>query len=146
MGSNFLRDSCAVSVSKRTSAGIGFAVPLAITILVVEDEPLIRMDIADQLQNLGFRVIEAANAREAVAQLDANNDIQVMFTDVDMPGDMDGLMLAAAVRNRWPPIKIIVTSGLRGVLLCDMPNGSRFFGKPYKASDIADAARELLAA
>lgn len=120
--------------------------PLAITILVVEDEPLIRMDIADQLQNLGFRVIEAANAREAVAQLDANNDIRVMFTDVDMPGDMDGLMLAEAVRNRWPPIKIIVTSGLRGVLLSDMPNGSRFFGKPYKVSDIADAARELLAA
>lgn len=120
--------------------------PPAITILVVEDEPLIRMDIADQLQNLGFGVIEAADASEAVAKLAANNDIKVMFTDVDMPGGMDGLMLAAAVRNRWPPIKIIVTSGLRGVPLSDMPNGSRFFSKPYKPSDIADAARELIAA
>lgn len=72
--------------------------PQAITVLVVEDEPLIRMDILEQLQDLGFDVLEATNATEAVTMLTANKDIQVMFTDVDMPGGMDGLMLAAAVR------------------------------------------------
>ncbi|WP_280137160.1 response regulator [Devosia sp. Leaf64] len=120
--------------------------PQAITVLVVEDEPLLRMDIADQLQDLGFKVLEAANAKEAVLMLAANADIRVMFTDVDMPGGMDGLMLAATVRDRWPPIKIIVTSGLRHVRMSDMPDGSRFFGKPYKASDIADAVHTLVAA
>src|ERR1041384_8086117 len=117
-----------------------------ITVLVVEDEPIVRMDLADQLQDLGFKVLEAANAAEAVDMLEVNADIQIMFTDVDMPGGMDGLMLAAAVRKRWPPIKIIVTSGLRNVQLSDMPDGSRFFGKPYKALDIANAVRELVAA
>ncbi len=68
--------------------------PQAITVLVVEDEPLIRMDIVDQLQDLGFRVLEATNATEAVTMLIANKNIQVMFTDVDMPGGMDGRELA----------------------------------------------------
>lgn len=146
IGAIILCDGCALPVWAQTSASIGYGVPQAITVLVVEDEPLIRMDIADQLQDLGFKVLEAANAREAVLMLTANADIRVMFTDVDMPGWMDGLMLAAAVRDRWPPIKIIVTSGLRNVQLSDMPDGSRFFGKPYKASDIAKAVRELVAA
>lgn len=146
IGSNIRYDGCASSVWAQTSASIGYAVPQAITVLVVEDEPLLRMDIADQLQDLGFKVLEAANAKEAVLMLAANADIRVMFTDVDMPGGMDGLMLAATVRDRWPPIKIIVTSGLRHVRMSDMPDGSRFFGKPYKASDIADAVHTLVAA
>lgn len=117
-----------------------------ITVLVVEDETLVRMDISDQLQDMGFKVLEAANADEAVEMLLANPDIQVMFTDVDMPGGMDGLKLAAAVRDRWPPIKIIVTSGHRRVQLSDMPHDSRFFGKPYRPADIANAVREMMAA
>ena len=72
-------------------------------------------------------------------------DIRVMFTDVDMPGGMDGLMLAAAVRDRWPPIKIIVTSGHRPVALADLPDDSRFFGKPYQPTAIATAIREMTA-
>lgn len=120
--------------------------PQTITVLVVEDEPLVRMDIASELQDAGFKVLEAPNAAEAVTILETNSGIQVMFTDVDMPGGMDGLKLAAAVRDRWPPIKIIVTSGHRTVQLADIPLDSRFFGKPYRASAIADAAREMLAA
>lgn len=114
------------------------------TVLVVEDEPLVRMDISDQLQDLGFKVLEASNADEAIEMLVANADIQVMFTDVDMPGGMDGLRLAAAVRDRWPPIKIIVTSGHRKVVLADIPTESRFFGKPYRAEAVAEAMREML--
>jgi CheY-like chemotaxis protein len=114
-----------------------------ITVLVVEDEPLVRMDVSDQLQDLGFKVIEAANADEAVEMLAANTDIRVVFTDVDMPGSMDGLKLAAAVRKRWPPIRIIVTSGRRKVLLEDIPADSLFFPKPYSIAVIAAAVREM---
>lgn len=114
-----------------------------ITVLVVEDEPLVRMDISDQLQDLGFKVHEAANAAEVIEMLEANSDIRVMFTDVDMPGSMDGLMLAAAVRDRWPPIKIIVTSGHREVSSRDLPIDSRFFGKPYQAQMVAAAMKEM---
>ena len=116
-----------------------------ITVLVVEDEPLVRIDISDQLQDLGFKVLEAANAAEAVDMLVANEDIQIMFTDVDMPGGMDGLRLAAAVRDRWPPIKIIVTSGQRRVPMIDIPSDSRFFHKPYQAGAVATAIREMMA-
>ena len=118
--------------------------PQAITVLVVEDEPLVRMDIADQLEELGFLVVEAANAIEAVSVLATRDDIQVMFTDVDMPGSMDGLMLAAAVRDRWPPVKIIVTSGHRNVSISDLPRGSLFFDKPYSGQAIASAVREIV--
>lgn len=118
--------------------------PQAITVLVVEDEPLIRMDITDHLRDLGFEIIEAANASEAVDMLFDNPHIQVMFTDVDMPGGMDGLMLAAVVRDRWPPIKIIVTSGHRTVAMADLPDESRFFAKPYAGSAVASTIREMI--
>lgn len=119
--------------------------PSQITVLIVEDEVLLRMDIADQLQDLGFKVFEAANADEAVIILAANADIQIVFTDIDMPGSMDGLKLAAAVRDRWPPIKIIVASGNRKVTLADLPADSRFFSKPYRGQDIATAMSEMAA-
>jgi len=114
-----------------------------IIVLVVEDETLVRMDISDQLQDLGFKVLEAAHADEAIDMLIANPDIRVVFTDVDMPGSMNGLKLAAAVRKRWPPIKIIVASGHRRVKLADIPAESRFFSKPYLAKDIASAIRQM---
>jgi two-component system, response regulator PdtaR len=115
----------------------------SLTILVVEDEPLVRMDIAEQLQDMGFKVLEAANADEAIEMLGGDTEIRIVFTDVDMPGSMDGLKLAAAVRDRWPPIRIIVTSGHRNVTMNDLPADSRFFAKPYKAAAIAQAAREM---
>lgn len=117
---------------------------LPITVLIVEDEPLVRMDISYQLQDLGFKVFEAANAAEAIAMLEVNDDIQIMFTDVDMPGGMDGLRLAAAVRDRWPPIKIIVTSGHRDISTRDLPTGSRFLNKPYKPQKVAAAMLEMV--
>lgn len=80
-------------------------------VLVVEDDYLIRLNAVELIENAGFDVIEATDADQAIEFLLARNDIRVVFTDVDMPGSMDGLKLAAAVRNRWPPIEIIVTSG-----------------------------------
>ncbi len=84
-----------------------------ITVLVVEDEVPIRMDIAAFLENEGFTVHEASTADDAVSLVNVNPDIRVMVTDIDMPGTMDGLNLAAAVRDRWPPVQIIITSGHR---------------------------------
>jgi two-component system, response regulator PdtaR len=102
-----------------------------ISILIVEDEALIRFAMAEELSDQGYRVFEAANADEAIAFLEAEPSIQIMFTDVDMPGSMDGLKLSAAVRNRWPPVKIVVTSGKRLVEITDLPDGGVFFAKPY---------------
>lgn len=115
-----------------------------ITVLVVEDEPLVRMDIADNLEDAGFSVVEAANAAEAIAALERDATIQIIFTDVDMPGSMDGLKLAAAVADRWPPIRIIVTSGHRTVEITDIPDGSVFFSKPYRATEIVNSINQLL--
>lgn len=113
-------------------------------VLVVEDEFLIRMDVVDQLEREGFEVFEAADADAAIAVLEAFDQIRLVFTDIDMPGSMDGLKLAAAVRDRWPPVKIVVTSGRRLVEITDMPDGSVFFSKPYQHDAVMASMRALL--
>ena len=111
-------------------------------ILIVEDEPLVRLCAVDAVAAAGFEVVEAASADEAIRILECRSDIRVVFTDVQMPGSMDGLKLAHAVRNRWPPIKIMVTSGRELVAEDDLPEGGRFFGKPYDPTEICKALRE----
>ena len=118
----------------------------AVSVLVVEDEALIRMDIADQLEREGFFIFEAANADQAIVVLNAEPSVRIMFTDIDMPGSMDGLKLAAAVRDRFPPVQIIVTSGHRSVEMDEMPAGSVFFSKPYQHAAVMASMRRLLAA
>lgn len=115
-----------------------------ITVLIVEDEPLIRMDSGDQLGDRGFQILEAANAAEAIVVLERHPQIRVLFTDIDMPGTMDGLGLVAAVTERWPSIKIIVTSGYRSVDPDELPMGSRFLSKPYTSAAVADAMSSLI--
>ena len=80
-------------------------------VLIVEDETLVRMEAIDAIETAGFDVVEAANADQAVAILEQRSDIRLIFTDIHMPGAMDGLKLAHFVKDRWPPIKIIATSG-----------------------------------
>lgn len=116
-----------------------------IAVLVVEDEPLIRMDVVDQLEDEGYRVFEAATADQAIGILEDEPSIRLLFTDIDMPGSMDGLKLAAAVRDRWPPVKIVVTSGHRSIDVADLPDGSIFFSKPYRHKAVVASFRELLA-
>jgi two-component system, response regulator PdtaR len=118
---------------------------LSPVILIVEDEFLLRMDSAEVIENAGFEVIEAANADEAIAVLTARPDIHVVFTDIQMPGSMDGLKLARFVRDRWPPIKIVATSGLVRVEDDDLPAGSVFLRKPYHVAEVVAALRELTA-
>ena len=105
-------------------------------VLVVEDEPLLRMGIVDHLEEEGFTVLEAANADEAIAILSNNTTIHILFTDIDLPGEADGIKLAAAVRDRWPPIKIVITSGHRRPFASDLPDGAQFFSKPYNPDAI----------
>ncbi len=112
-----------------------------IAVLVVEDEPITRMDVVDQLEEGGFKVFEAPDADRAIKILEANPAIRILFTDVDMPGSMDGLKLAAAVRDRWPPIRIVVASGLRKINMDALPDNSRFFSKPYNVNEIAATMR-----
>ena len=112
-------------------------------VLIVEDEFLLRMDAAEAIGAAGFEVIEAANADEAIEVLEARRDITVVFTDIQMPGSMDGLKLARAVRGRWPPIKIVATSGRVEVSEGDLPSGSRFLPKPYSAREIVATLRDL---
>ena len=116
------------------------------TVLVVEDETLLRLDIVDCLAEAGFEVEEAADAAQAISILERRQDIRLVFTDIDMPGSMDGLKLAAYVRDRWPPIKIIVTSGHVSVEPDQIPPGGRFFGKPYDRPKIAEAIRDMIEA
>jgi CheY-like chemotaxis protein len=112
-------------------------------VLVVEDEFLTRMHAAEMIEEAGFEVVEASNADEAVAILEARLDIAVVFTDIPMPGSMDGLKLARAVRSRWPPIHIVATSGFVDVRTTDLPDGGRFLPKPYSPAQIIGALREL---
>jgi CheY-like chemotaxis protein len=112
-------------------------------VLIVEDEFLLRMDAVDMIAGAGFEVLEAANADEAIELLEERRDIAVVFTDIQMPGSMDGLKLARAVRGRWPPIKIVATSGHAHVKETDLPDGGRFLPKPYSAVEVTDLLREL---
>ena len=84
------------------------------------------MDAVEFMRAFGFSVYEAGNADEAIALLELHSDIRAVFTDVDMPGSMDGLKLAHYVRGRWPPVKLIITSGQPKPMLEDMPAGSGF--------------------
>ena len=115
-------------------------------ILIVEDELLIRLNAVEMIEVAGFEVLEAASADEAIAILESRLDITVVFTDIQMPGTMDGLKLAAAVRDRWPPIMIVATSGHVKLGLEDLPEGSRFLPKPYSPAEITKTLRELIVA
>lgn len=110
-------------------------------LLVVEDEPLLRMMAVDLAEDAGFTVVEAANAVAAVAILESRPDIRIVFTDIDMPGGMDGMRLAACIRDRWPPIDIILTSGKSRPDA--LPDRARFFAKPYRHEEVAATMREM---
>src|SRR5205085_1828684 len=101
-------------------------------VLVVEDEMVLRMRAVDIVEDAGFTAVQAVNADEALSILESRSDISLLFSDIQMPGSMDGLKLAHAVHHRWPSIKIILVSGQVKVSDADTPTDSRFFGKPLE--------------
>ena len=112
-------------------------------VLVVEDDTLLRMHAAEMIEEAGFEVLEAPNADEAIKLLETRPDIAIVFTDIDMPGSMNGLKLAHAVANRWPPIRIVATSGHFQMQDGDLPEGGLFIAKPYLSHQILSTLREL---
>lgn len=114
-------------------------------VLVVEDNALIRMSAVDLVTTAGFEALEVSNADDAIAVLQARPDIHLVFTDVNMPGSMDGIKLAHYIRERWPPVKLIVASGETIIEESRLPIGTRFFSKPYDQGSIVEAMIGLLA-
>lgn len=114
-------------------------------VLVVEDQPLLRMMAVDMVEDAGFEAVEACDAMEALEILETRADIRIVFTDVDMPRGMDGVRLAASIRDRWPPIDIIITSGKISVSTADIPLRSVFFSKPYRPQEVVALMRSMVA-
>jgi CheY-like chemotaxis protein len=110
-------------------------------ILVVEDESLVRMDIASSLEDAGFSTAEAGCSAEAIDVLERRSDIRVIFTDIEMPGTMDGVGLCHYVRRRWPPTILVVSSGRSRPSQKDMPQDVMFIGKPHQPDELATVLR-----
>jgi len=120
------------------------ASPVALhpTVLVVEDETLIRMLAADSLADSGYNVLEAADAAEALRILEEHDEVAVLFTDVNMPGPMDGLALAGLMHDRRPDLGLIVTSGRGAPDLGRLPLSSIYLAKPYGPQQLAAAVEK----
>jgi CheY-like chemotaxis protein len=113
-------------------------------VLIVEDEVLLRWSAAAIVKEAGLDVIEAATGIEAISVLEKRDDVWIVFTDVEMPGSIDGLQLAHLVFTRWPSIKIIATSGRFRLREDDLPIGARFLHKPYAVVHLTDTLKELM--
>jgi CheY-like chemotaxis protein len=115
------------------SAKVSEADPL---VLVVEDEAFVRMIAAEYLEDAGFGVVEAANAEEAWRVLESRASIKYLFTDVHMPGSMDGFALAERAHLQWPHIRLVLTSGLMRPRKADLPDHAAFLPKPYRQEQL----------
>lgn len=116
--------------------------PARDVVLIVEDHPLVQITAAAMIENAGMAAVTAADADEALQILTQRHDIRAVFTDVTMPGSMDGIELAKQVRRRWPDIALVVTSGRAMCETRPLPSGVRFLHKP---GDYAHVVGELLA-
>jgi two-component sensor histidine kinase len=115
-------------------------------VLVVEDEMVLRMRAVDIVHDAGFNPVEAVNADQALSILESRSDISLLFTDIQMPGSIDGLKLAHAVHRRWPSIKIVLVSGKIKLSDIDTPESSRFFGKPLEAAQMIAELQDMVGA
>ncbi|KRE05054.1 hypothetical protein ASE63_25160 [Bosea sp. Root381] len=113
------------------------------TILVVEDEPIIRATVILLIEEAGYDVLEASNANGAIVELERHPDIRVVFTDWGMAGKLNGLKLIHAVRERWPPVVLILASGRESPLVADMPSETAFLKKPYRDRELFDVLEAI---
>lgn len=114
------------------------------TVLVVEDELFIRLVSVDALADAGYQVLEADNAAEALRVIENAGDVRVLFTDINMPGNIDGLDLARLVHARWPDIRLILTSGHVRLHPEELPDDGRFVSKPYRTDTVIAQIKNLL--
>jgi|SRR5258708_6821624 two-component system, response regulator PdtaR len=113
-------------------------------ILVVEDETLIRLWAAGLLEENGFSVLEAENAEAALKVLESRPDVKLLFTDVQMPGSLNGMELAREVHARWPHVLLVITSGRERPTRAEIPDDGRFVAKPYNAEELLGQVKDLL--
>ena len=116
-----------------------------VIVLVVEDEALVRLELAEWLEELGLIVLEASNADEAIALLNIHPQIDLLLTDIKMPGSMNGVRLANHLKERWPPVKIIFVSGMLETRQNELPANSFFIPKPYEPQRLWGAVAYLTA-
>jgi DNA-binding NtrC family response regulator len=113
-------------------------------VLIVEDEPLIRVVVSEFLMEQGLEVLEAANAKNALDILEERPDVRLLFTDINMPGSLDGVDLAREVHQRWPELRLMLTTGYRMPPLSRIPTGCEFVVKPYDFDRLADRINRML--
>jgi CheY-like chemotaxis protein len=112
-------------------------------VLVVDDEVFVRLLVADVLDEAGFEVVEAADARTALKRLELADDVQVLFTDINMPPGMNGLELAGQVHQRWPKIGLVVSSGYERPSDEQIADSGIFVPKPFRPEDIVRAVQKV---
>lgn len=115
----------------------------AALVLVVEDEPIQRMSLVDTLEEGGFEVLEAAHAAQAFSILEGRSDVRLVVTDIEMPGAMDGIALAAAVRDKWPPIEVLLLSAGPPPAPDTLPDGAEFISKPILTDRLLARVRRM---
>ena len=113
-------------------------------VLIVEDDMILRMRSVDIVEDAGYTPVEAVDADEALGVLQSRSDIALLFTDIQMPGSMNGLQLAHAVYARWPQLKIILVSGQLRLSSAEIPRDSRFFGKPLASGQIIAEMQDMI--
>jgi DNA-binding NtrC family response regulator len=113
-------------------------------VLIVQEELLLRMDIVETFEAAGFKVFQVGTAEEAIEVLQREPTIRVVFTDIDLPGTMDGLALAHYVRQRWPPTILLVGSGRIPLDTAVLPSRAKFVAKPYGKGRLAEAIQGAL--
>jgi CheY-like chemotaxis protein len=118
--------------------------PRCKTILVVEDEALIRIWATDLLEENGFSVLEAKDADAALKLLQSRHDVKLLFTDVQMPGSLNGMELAREVHARWPHILLVITSGRERPTRAEIPDDGRFVAKPYSGEELLGQIKDLM--
>ena len=114
-------------------------------VLVVDDEALIRLEMVEALRDAGYAVLDAENADDAIALLERNPAIGLVVTDVQMPGTMDGVRLCQYIRNKWPPVKLMVVSSMALDPLAKLPSDVRFLSKPIAPEQLISSLRDLAA-
>lgn len=112
-------------------------------VLVIEDEPVLRLEVVDLCEEIGFEVIEAMNVDDAIAILESRPDVRIVYIDLDMPNGVDGVKIAAAIRDRWPPIEIILTASTLDAARVRLPVRAEFFAKPIDHSVVAKTMRSM---
>lgn len=114
-------------------------------VLVVEDEPLIRLGLVGLLEESGYDTVEVGSADAAAELLARDSDAELVVSDVDMPGRLNGIDLAHLVAQKWPHIKLILVSGKVGLSKAQLPVGARFFPKPFNEPELISTIDTLVA-